>query len=172
MTMPAQATATKCPCGSGEPFARCCEPFLEGAAVPETAEKTMRARYTAHTTANVAFLMATLHEKNRGEGEEESVRRWAQESEWLGLEILSTEKGGAKDDEGVVEFVCRYRDRKGVAHAHHELSTFVKEDGRWLFREGHTPAQETLRREAPKVGRNDPCPCGSGKKFKKCCEAA
>ena len=28
---------------------------------------------------------------------------------------------------------------------------------------------ETFRREAPKVGRNDPCPCGSGKKFKKCC---
>jgi hypothetical protein len=26
-----------------------------------------------------------------------------------------------------------------------------------------------IRREAPKVGRNDPCPCGSGKKYKKCC---
>ena len=30
----------------------------------------------------------------------------------------------------------------------------------------------TVRREAPKVGRNDPCPCGSGKKFKQCCGAA
>jgi hypothetical protein len=28
---------------------------------------------------------------------------------------------------------------------------------------------ETYTREAPKVGRNDPCPCGSGKKYKKCC---
>ncbi len=28
----------------------------------------------------------------------------------------------------------------------------------------------TVRRESPKVGRNDPCPCGSGKKYKKCCE--
>ena len=27
----------------------------------------------------------------------------------------------------------------------------------------------TVIRESPKVGRNDPCPCGSGKKFKKCC---
>jgi uncharacterized protein len=27
---------------------------------------------------------------------------------------------------------------------------------------------DTVRREAPKVGRNDPCPCGSGKKFKQC----
>ena len=29
--------------------------------------------------------------------------------------------------------------------------------------------QETVRRETPKVGRNDPCPCGSGKKYKHCC---
>jgi preprotein translocase subunit SecA len=28
---------------------------------------------------------------------------------------------------------------------------------------------ETIRREGKKVGRNDPCPCGSGKKYKKCC---
>ena len=27
----------------------------------------------------------------------------------------------------------------------------------------------TIRRESPKVGRNDPCPCGSGKKYKQCC---
>ncbi|MCZ2154947.1 MAG: SEC-C domain-containing protein [Bryobacterales bacterium] len=30
----------------------------------------------------------------------------------------------------------------------------------------------TYQRAHPKVGRNDPCPCGSGKKFKKCCGAA
>jgi len=30
----------------------------------------------------------------------------------------------------------------------------------------------TVQRETPKVGRNDPCPCGSGKKYKKCCGAA
>ncbi|HCS73087.1 MAG TPA: hypothetical protein DIW17_04340, partial [Clostridiales bacterium] len=29
--------------------------------------------------------------------------------------------------------------------------------------------QEPVRREGPKIGRNDPCPCGSGKKYKKCC---
>jgi preprotein translocase subunit SecA len=41
----------------------------------------------------------------------------------------------------------------------------------------HTPREarggegvaHTVRRSAPKVGRNDPCPCGSGKKYKKCC---
>ena len=36
---------------------------------------------------------------------------------------------------------------------------------------GETIKIETVRRDAPKVGRNDPCPCGSGKKYKKCCGA-
>ena len=37
----------------------------------------------------------------------------------------------------------------------------------WRARRGTA----TIRRETPKVGRNDPCPCGSGKKFKQCCGA-
>jgi len=32
----------------------------------------------------------------------------------------------------------------------------------------HDHAGETYVREEPKIGRNDPCPCGSGKKYKKC----
>jgi len=35
----------------------------------------------------------------------------------------------------------------------------------WLAKRGN----QTIRRDEPKVGRNDPCPCGSGKKFKQCC---
>jgi preprotein translocase subunit SecA len=36
---------------------------------------------------------------------------------------------------------------------------------------GQLPEEKvhTYKRETPKVGRNDPCPCGSGKKYKKCC---
>jgi uncharacterized protein YecA (UPF0149 family) len=37
---------------------------------------------------------------------------------------------------------------------------------------GRDAKVETIQRQAPKVGRNDPCPCGSGKKFKKCHGAA
>jgi len=46
------------------------------------------------------------------------------------------------------------------------------------YYDGHTgededdlPVQQTIRRDMPKIGRNDPCPCGSGKKYKKCCGA-
>ena len=37
---------------------------------------------------------------------------------------------------------------------------------------GQEARSQTVRRQGPKVGRNEPCPCGSGKKFKKCCGAA
>ena len=46
-----------------------------------------------------------------------------------------------------------------------------------MWRWGHAqsgegvPAPAPYERDAPKVGRNDPCPCGSGKKYKKCCGA-
>jgi len=40
----------------------------------------------------------------------------------------------------------------------------------WLARRNkHGPAAGTVCRSGPRVGRNDPCPCGSGKKYKKCC---
>jgi uncharacterized protein len=39
----------------------------------------------------------------------------------------------------------------------------------WLARRGDYAPATTVIRSEPKVGRNDPCPCGSGKKFKKCC---
>ena len=40
----------------------------------------------------------------------------------------------------------------------------------WLARRNETsPVSQPFRHESPPVGRNDPCPCGSGKKYKKCC---
>ncbi|MFA6610050.1 MAG: SEC-C metal-binding domain-containing protein, partial [Candidatus Omnitrophota bacterium] len=59
---------------------------------------------------------------------------------------------------------------------HEEKSQFQDvpaaiEGGSAASYEGQLPAQkvDTYKREDPKVGRNEPCPCGSGKKFKKCC---
>ena len=158
---------SKCPCGSGKTFARCCEPYLTGNAQAPTAEAQMRARYTAYTTANMAFIESTHSPKTRDSLELESSRKWAEESEWLGLEIVSTDKGGTPDTEGTVEFIARYI-QDGHEEKHHEISSFVKDGGRWYFMDGGSPRQ-TVVREEPKIGRNDPCPCGSGKKYKKCC---
>ena len=53
-----------------------------------------------------------------------------------------------------------------------ERAEFEKLDGEWRFIDGHIFGPAPVKREEPKIGRNDPCPCGSGKKFKKCCAVA
>ena len=47
---------------------------------------------------------------------------------------------------------------------------FIREIGGWGKYYRFLKDQKTIRRESAKVGRNDPCPCGSGKKNKKCCK--
>ena len=97
-----------------------------------------------------------------------SSRAWSRESDWRGLEIVSTKKGGEDDTEGTVEFVAQYA-RHGKEEFHHELAEFAKAEGRWYFVDGKLVGKKPFVRDEPKVGRNDPCPCGSSKKFKKCC---
>ena len=58
---------------------------------------------------------------------------------------------------------------KGEAVEHHEHAYFKKLDGEWKFIDGEIESGVPYVREEPKIGRNDPCPCGSGKKYKKCC---
>ena len=88
------------------------------------------------------------------------------EAEWLGLTIVATEQGGEQDDTGMVEFIARHK-TEGVEVAHHERSQFRKLDGAWRFVSG-TPVKQVPVTRGDKTGRNDPCPCGSGKKYKKC----
>lgn len=160
----------QCPCGSGAAFSECCEPFIKGDALPETAEKLMRSRYSAYATVNVEYLHSTLHPDHQADHDKNAARKWAAESDWVSLEIISTSKGGADDNQGIVEFRANYRD-KGINKSLHEISRFEKVDGRWTYVDGEMPRPQTIRNEN-KVGRNDPCPCGSGKKYKKCCGAA
>ena len=161
---------SQCPCGSGLDYAVCCEPVLSGEQPAKTAEALMRARYTAYQKDAIGFLGESLHLSSRHDWDESATRKWAENSEWLGLEVRSTEKGGENDVEGTVEFVASYQE-DGLLKHHHEYSLFRKEKGRWYYVDGKLPAPQTITRETPKVGRNDPCPCGSGRKYKKCCGA-
>ena len=108
------------------------------------------------------------HGSTVGEVDEKATHDWMRTSEWSGLEILSS-KGGPDDLTGRVDFVARFSDKRGDQE-HSESSIFKKKNGRWFYVDGKPggSGQETIRREEPKVGRNDPCPCDSGKKFKKC----
>ena len=119
----------------------------------------MRSRYSAFVLNEAGYLFASWHPVTRPE----SLELEGATTEWLGLTILHTEAGGSDDEKGRVEFVASYRqeDREGKMH---EASRFVREAGRWFYLDG------TIQSEKPvKVGRNAPCPCGSGKKYKRCC---
>lgn len=159
-----------CPCGSGSDFDACCGPLLAGAHAP-TPEALMRSRYTAHVKGDIAHLARTLSAEQRKTFDEAAARRWSKESEWLGLTVSRTEGGGEKDEVGMVEFTARFR-MEGKEHEHFEQALFGREDGRWVYTGQVGGPGVTVRRETPKVGRNDPCTCGSGKKYKKCCGAA
>lgn len=151
-------TAAPCPCGSGTGFDTCCGPVLAGAAAP-TAEALMRSRYTAFVRGDIDHIRATYAPEHRA-----SVGGDLPPVEWVGLNIHGTSGGTADDQTGTVDFAARFRE-DGKVRIHREVSNFRREDGRWVYVDGAVAPGLA----AGKTGRNDPCPCGSGRKFKKCC---
>ena len=136
-----------------------------------TAEALMRSRYTAYVTGDVKHLGATLDAAGRSDFDADSAKSWAESADWKGLEIVSVEKGGADDEDGIVEFIASYEVDDQLLQ-HHERAQFKKSGKRWEFINGRVIGRDPYRREEPKIGRNDPCCCGSGKKYKKCCGRA
>jgi SEC-C motif-containing protein len=157
----------KCPCGSGLDYAECCEPCISGAKNAPTAEALMRSRYAAYVEHAIDYIVETCARDEKDKIDIRQTRAWSEKSKWLGLKILHAEKGGPEDMEGTVEFEALY-EMNGLRDIHHEKAKFKKQDGVWLYDEGNV-MPKTVFRSGPKTGRNDPCPCGSGKKYKHCC---
>ena len=157
-----------CPCGTEKTYTDCCEPIITDTRKATTAEECMRARYSAYTKANIDFIRDSLLPSRRSDHDDKTTREWAENSDWEKLEILNTDAGTADDTTGSVEFIAHFSD-KGTSRKHHEIATFIKKNDTWYFEDGAPPAPKQIIRTGPKVGRNDPCPCGSGKKYKKCC---
>jgi len=141
-------------------FSECCGPILSGKRRAGTALVLMRSRYTAYCLRDGDYLRNTWHQHTRPG----TLDFYGDDTEWLGLEVMRQEAGGAEDAEGVVEFVALHR-QGGAVRRFRECSRFVKESGEWLYLDGAVQTE-------PKPGRNDPCWCGSGRKYKKCCGAA
>ena len=154
-----------CPCGSGALFADCCQPIINGDRESQTAEALMRARYSAFVTAAIDFIVTSTHSHTRNEIDLSYIREWSETSTWRGLQIIETKV--VNDDKAYVSFEAQYTQR-GEDQNHREKSLFEREDGHWRFVTGDELKNPTVRYEAPRPGRNDPCPCGSGKKYKKC----
>ena len=159
--------AEACPCGNGDPYKKCCGPVHRGRQDAETAEALMRARYSAYVKGDIDFLKESLAPKARKDFDAKDLGRWARESEWQGLEIVSTHEGQPGDTKGTVEFIARYT-AEGEEIEHHERGEFRLLGGKWHFVDGRMLGGKPVTRDAPKIGRNDPCHCGSGKKYKQC----
>lgn len=146
-----------CPCDSGLEYSLCCEPYLNTRQQPRKAAQLMRSRYTAFVLHNAGYLVSSWHPTRRYQTLESELSEGFASTEWLGLTIFE-EAQGKDDTEAYVSFVARFEE-KGHFKAIIERSRFLKENERWYYVDGIRPS----------FGRNDACPCGSGKKFKKCC---
>jgi SEC-C motif domain protein len=156
---------TTCPCGSGKPFDDCCGPLLDGKPAP-TAEALMRCRYTAYTLGDLDHIERTNTEHALDGFNRADLEASLPGTEWNGMEVLDTQGGQEGDSEGTVKFSFRYR-HGGRDFSQLEISTVLRVDGEWRYDDSEVnPKPPPVRVE--KIGRNDPCPCGSGKKYKKC----
>ncbi len=155
-----------CPCGSGKNYSECCEPIIKKTAPAANPEALMRSRYSAYAKGEIFWLRDSLEESQRKDFDEKGARQWSGGAQWLGLTIVESKIDEEKNT-GLVEFIAKYK-QSGVAREHHEISEFVRKNGKWHLTEGHMVRPEPVRKEQT-AGRNDPCPCGSGKKYKKCC---
>ncbi len=156
-----------CPCGSGIALSECCGPLLVGDKHAASAEQLMRSRYSAYVLNNDKYLASTWHPSMRSPDISDDDQ---QKPDWLGLEIVNTVAGKPDDTEGTVEFIARFKIDNQAGRLH-EKSQFIKEEGRWYYLDGESqeaPPPKTVTKKE-KIGRNEPCPCGSGKKYKRCC---
>jgi SEC-C motif-containing protein len=163
-------TMTKlCPCGSTLEFQQCCEPFLKNTTKPKTPEALMRSRYTAYTVLDIDYVAKTMKSPAIDDFDAKKALEWSKQATWLGLEIIKAENDAP--DHGYVEFKANYQIADKL-FCLHEKSEFRKEADTWFYIEGEEVKVQTFIRQEEKIGRNDPCSCGSKKKYKKCCGAA
>jgi SEC-C motif-containing protein len=141
----------RCYCDSGKSFSECCEPIIFKKAKAKTALELMRSRYSAYVLKNGQYLYDTCSEKLKNREDIEAIN--ADKTQWICLKIESF-------SENTVTFMAYYKEDKDI-FVMKERSFFVREDEKIRYDSGEMI--ETV------IGRNETCPCGSGKKYKKCC---
>lgn len=152
-----------CFCGSLKSYQECCEAYHKGSPAP-TANALMRSRYSAFCLGLGDYLAATHHVDYVKAGDYDGVE--TQKSQWRALVLLDIVEGSENDQQGEVEFIAFYQ-QAGVLQQLRERSQFIKQDGGWFYTKGKPLAAMTGTISA-KIPRNNPCWCGSGKKFKRC----
>ncbi|HIP20128.1 MAG TPA: zinc chelation protein SecC [Sulfurimonas sp.] len=144
-----------CICGLDKEYEKCCGEIISAVRVISSPEELMRSRYSAYVNADARYLLLSSVKENQYEADIELIEDFSSHVDWLKLDVLKVD-----DEKNTVEFKAYYRDKKQI-QVLHEKSNFVLENGVWKYKDGELYNS--------KVERNESCPCGSGKKYKKCC---
>lgn len=147
-----------CPCGSQIEFSACCDPILADHQRALTAEALMRSRYTGFVKENTDHLLKSWLDKKRPA----TLNFDDHPVVWVNLTINKTTQGQPTDSEGKVDFTSTYIEN-GQLCTLKEVSNFTKIGGLWYYVDGVCEVSKKT------IERNRPCPCGSQKKFKRCC---
>ena len=142
-----------CICGNNKSFDECCSPIISGKKKALHIEELMRSRYSAYVRGDGSYLVLSSIEENRYEDDAKLIEEFSSKVDWLKLDILHVEPN-------IVEFKAYYKEGDTIKVLH-EKSNFILQDETWFYVDGELFNS--------KIERNEPCPCGSGKKFKKCC---
>lgn len=140
-----------CPCGSAVEYSLCCYRYVSGAQVAPTPSHLMRSRYCAFVMKDADYLIKTRHPDCHAAAFRDDIIAGFTHTEWLGLTVLSNTRQIQKILATSVlsrGFLNRENWRN------YRTLSFFKENGQWYYIDG----------TRPQIGRNDACPCGSGKK--------
>lgn len=154
-------------------YSDCCQPYHDSlldnksdkavGIKAESAERLMRTRYSAFVWVLPDYIVKTTLPAQQGLLDVTEIEKWARETNWAGLEIIEhTPKLGKRHAQ--VEFKAYYTTLDDT-QAHHERSTFTKvkdkaNNATWYFLDPTVTMN---------VSQKQPCICGSGEKFKRCC---
>jgi SEC-C motif domain protein len=150
-----------CPCGSQQTYSTCCKLFIEHVKKPETAEQLMRSRYSAYATGEYQYILDTYTEDIKTTLTLDDLSESAAEQKWVKLTIHSSDE---RSTPATVEFSAFYLIGNELFELR-ENSRFFEESGSIRYKDGDIKVSDKILT----IKRNDPCPCDSGIKFKKCC---
>lgn len=151
-----------CYCNSGLKYENCCHPYHKGDAFPPNAEALMRSRYSAYVTGQHQYICDTYSEDKRRTLNAQEIANDSVGVNWLHLLV---EEHRESPPTATVTFKAFYA-YKGKLHLLHERSNFTQNDNQWFYVDGvFLEGNGRI-----KLSKNEPCFCGSGKKFKVCCE--
>ncbi len=146
-----------CPCQSGKKYDLCCRIIHQDQQKAELPEQLMRARYSAYMLCKKDFILGSWAFETRPE-----VLTIKSETRWFSLEIVDSGPVSAQSTSAHVSFIAKYIEDKTIFILE-EQSTFIKRSNCWFYLSG------VSRSVSQKLGGKAKCPCGSGKKFKRCC---